>query len=95
VLLFGASAGAVAAWFLIFIIFFLNKRKIKEELQSSIYIKESNKDIVRKLLSIAIPITIGASIVSLMGFDWITYIVSNRLSTIGYSSEQILICLVS
>lgn len=86
---FGASIGGIAALILIFVIFLLNKKNIKKEIKSS----KNNKieypwEIVKKLLYIAIPITIGASIAPLMGLVD-SYLVSSRLSVIGYSSSQI------
>ena len=86
---FGASAGGVAALLLIFLMFFFSRKTIKEEIASS----KNNKtepvwDIVKNLLYIAIPITIGASIAPLMGI-MDSYIVSNRLTSIGYGSVQI------
>ena len=86
---FGASAGGVAALVLIYIMFFFSKKRLKEEIASS----NNNKiepvwHIVKSLLYIAIPITIGASIAPLMG-NMDTYIISNRLSSIGYNDIQI------
>jgi stage V sporulation protein B len=86
---FGASAGGVAALILIYLMFFFSKRSIKDEIKTSTHNKiEPVWDVVRNLLYIAIPITIGASIAPLMG-NMDTYIVANRLTAIGYTSEQI------
>ncbi len=86
---FGASAGGVAALILIYLMFLLSKKSIKQEIsKASGNRTEPVKDIVKSLLYIAIPITIGASIAPLMGI-MDSYIVSNRLSAIGYSSVQI------
>ncbi len=86
---FGASAGGLAALILIYILFFISKKKIKQEISLSSHNKtEPVWDIVKNLLYIAIPITIGASIAPLMGM-MDSYIVSNRLSAIGYTSIQI------
>ncbi|MFA9422027.1 MAG: polysaccharide biosynthesis C-terminal domain-containing protein [Sedimentibacter sp.] len=86
---FGASIGGLAALVLIYLIFFFSKKGIKEEISlSSHNKKEPVWDIVKNLLYIAIPITIGASIAPLMGM-MDSYIVSNRLATIGYTSIQI------
>lgn len=85
---FGASAGGLAALILIYIMFFFSKKTIKEEIKLS----KNNRtepvwDIIKKLLYIAIPITIGASIAPLMG-NMDSFIVSNRLASIGYTVEQ-------
>lgn len=86
---FGASAGGVAALILIWLIFLLSRKTVKAEIESSSYNKtEPVWDIVKGLLYIAIPITIGASIAPLMGI-MDSYIVSDRLSAIGYDNIQI------
>ncbi|MDW5299477.1 MAG: polysaccharide biosynthesis protein [Sedimentibacter sp.] len=86
---FGASAGGLAALILIYLLFFFSKKRIKEEISLSSHNKtEPVLDIVKSLLYIAIPITIGASISPLMGLAD-SYIVSNRLSAIGYTSIEI------
>ena len=86
---FGASAGGLAALILIYILFFFSRRNIKREIANSTGNKiEPVGHIVKNLLYIAIPITIGASIAPLMGI-MDSYIVSNRLTSIGYSSVEI------
>lgn len=86
---FGASAGGVAALILMYMMFFLNRKTMKREIANSTGNKsEPVQYIVKSLLYIAIPITIGASIAPLMGI-MDSYIVSNRLSAIGYDSIQI------
>jgi stage V sporulation protein B len=85
---FGASAGAIAALILIYTMFFLSKKNVKEE----IILSKNNKtepvqDVIRSLLYIALPITIGASIAPLMG-NMDSFIVSNRLAAIGYTVEE-------
>ncbi len=86
---FGASVGGVAALILIVIMFMLSKRGFKSEIEGSN--QNSTEDtwtIVKSLLYIAIPITIGASIAPLMGiFD--SYFASSRLAAIGYDKVQI------
>lgn len=85
---FGASVGGVAALILIYLMFLLSKKSIKEEIKLSSHNKtEPVWDIVKNLLYIAIPITIGASIAPLMGI-MDSYIVSSRLSAIGYTELQ-------
>lgn len=86
---FGASAGGVAALILIYLMFLFTKKSIKEEIKLSSHNRtEPVKNIVKSLLYIAIPITIGASIAPLMGI-MDSYIVSNRLAAIGYTNVQI------
>ncbi|MBP1926229.1 stage V sporulation protein B [Sedimentibacter acidaminivorans] len=86
---FGASVGGVASLLVISIIFFINKKNINNEIKLSNNNKiENTWDIVKSLLYIAIPITIGASIAPLMGLVD-SYLVSSRLSVIGYTDVQI------
>ena len=86
---FGASVGGIAALLIISIMFFANRKKIKEEIKLSSSNKTENTwDIVKSLLYIAVPITIGAAIAPLMGLVD-SYLVSSRLSAIGYSDVQI------
>jgi len=86
---FGASVGGIAALILISLMFLLSRKNIRQEIESSPNNKTENTwDIVKKLLSIAVPITIGASIAPLMGLVD-SYLVSSRLSAIGYTSVQI------
>ena len=86
---FGASVGGIAALILIAAIFMTDKKDIRREIETSTLNREENAwNIVKNLLYIAIPITIGASIAPLMGvFD--SYFVSSRLSFLGYTTEQI------
>ncbi len=86
---FGASVGGVSSLLVIFIIFLINKKNINNEIKLSNNNKTENTwDIVKSLLYIAIPITIGASIAPLMGLVD-SYLVSSRLSVIGYTDVQI------
>lgn len=85
---FGASAGGLAALILIYLMFFFSRKTIKEEIASSNYNKpEPVSYIVKNLLYIAVPITIGASIAPLMG-NMDSFIVANRLEAIGYTVDQ-------
>jgi len=86
---FGASVGGIAALVVILVIFIINKKHINNEIKISKNNKsEKTWDIVKSLLYIAIPITIGASIAPLMGLVD-SYLVSSRLSFIGYTNVQI------
>lgn len=85
---FGASAGAIAGTIVIIFVYARERKKISEEIkQSANYKVESTNTIVKRILSIAIPITIGASIVPIMStID--TTLIMNRLQAIGYSEVQ-------
>lgn len=85
---FGASAGGIAALLLIYVMFFFSKKKVREEILLSRNNRtEPVQDVIRSLLYIAVPITIGASIAPLMG-NLDSLIVSNRLAAIGYTVEE-------
>ncbi|MBP7278361.1 MAG: polysaccharide biosynthesis protein [Sedimentibacter sp.] len=85
---FGASAGGIAALILIYIMFIFSKKSIKEEISVS---KNNEAEpvqyVIKSLLYIAVPITIGASIAPLMG-NMDSFIVSNRLAALGYTVEE-------
>jgi len=85
---FGASAGGIAALILIYVMFFFSRKKVREEIHLSRNNRtEPVQDVIRSLLYIAVPITIGASIAPLMG-NLDSLIVSNRLAAIGYTVEE-------
>ncbi|KNF07809.1 polysaccharide biosynthesis protein [Gottschalkia purinilytica] len=85
---FGASAGAIVGTILILIIYFKERRIRAEEAQKSIKCEqESTSNIIRNILAIAIPITIGASIVPIISsID--TVIIMKRLQEIGYTAQE-------
>jgi len=85
---FGASAGGIAGFILMFFVYILNKKKIDEKVAfSKKNVEENWKRVFKRLLQIAIPITIGASIVPLMGLID-AKLVSMRLLAIGYSEIE-------
>lgn len=86
---FGASAGGIAGFLLIFAIYLYNKKNIDAKYASSKKnIEENWKKVLKRLFQIAIPITIGASIVPLMGLID-AKLVSMRLLAIGYSEIEV------
>lgn len=85
---FGASAGAIAGTIIIILVYIKEKRKISGELkQSANYKQESTSTIVKNILTIAIPITIGASIVPIMNMID-TMLIMRRLQAIGFTEAQ-------
>lgn len=85
---FGASAGATAGMIFIIIVYILNTKKRNEELKlSKEYKLESAKYIIKKILSIAVPITIGASMVPIIN-NLDTFIIMRRLASIGFSKLE-------
>lgn len=86
---FGASIGALVALIAIIIIFLSRKKVTDDEIRYSNNNSLENRNIVfKKLLRIAIPITVGASISPLLG-NIDTYFVGTRLADLGYSTKEI------
>jgi stage V sporulation protein B len=84
---FGGSIGAVAGAITMTIIYFSKRGEIGEELKNSPDSEEKVNTIVKDLLIIAIPITIGAAIVPIMNsID--TLLVFKRLERVGFSKEE-------
>lgn len=93
----GASIVGVTAGVAISLVYLIIKKaRFREEIYDEEFLRpdsfdmplRSSKEIMKKLIVIAIPITIGSSILSLMSvLDDI--IISNRLQSIFYSSEQV------
>lgn len=85
---FGASAGAIAGTIGITSIFLFKRKQVFEDINKGTDDSvESGKIILKKLLSIAIPITIGAAIVPVMdNID--VFIVMRRLKAIGYTELE-------
>ncbi|SHJ45731.1 stage V sporulation protein B [Dethiosulfatibacter aminovorans DSM 17477] len=85
---FGASAGGIAGFLLIFFIYFRNRKTIKGNIASAgSNSTDESKRVVKRLLTIAVPITLGASIVPLMGLID-AKLVSMRLLQIGYTVTE-------
>lgn len=84
---FGGSIGAIAGTLTVYIVFLSKKKQINEQIRTSISKKEYEVgEIVKDLLVIAIPITIGAAIAPIMdAID--ASLVIRRLQTIDYSKE--------
>lgn len=84
---FGGSIGAFIGTMVIYIVYMTKRKEINKEIESSrIDDGYSVANIVKDLLIIAIPITIGSAIAPIM--DTIdTRLVLNRLQYIGYSEE--------
>ncbi len=85
---FGASAGGIAGFLLILMIYYANRRKIKDRiLEGNNNRTEDSQVIIKRLLAIVVPITIGASIVPLMGLID-AKLVSMRLLAIGFTEVE-------
>ncbi|KXZ40599.1 stage V sporulation protein B [Alkalithermobacter thermoalcaliphilus JW-YL-7 = DSM 7308] len=85
---FGATAGAMLGSIFMAFMYLKNKSKIKNELKlESNFKEESSFKILNRLLSIAIPITIGSSIMPIMNMIDVS-IVMRRLQEAGFTYEQ-------
>lgn len=85
---FGGSVGAIVGAVTMIFIYISKRKEIGQEISTNLNEKEEpvNK-IVKDLLVIAIPITIGAAIVPIMNsID--TLLVFNRLKSVGFSKEE-------
>lgn len=85
---FGASAGGIAGFIFILFIYSRHRKTIYDRIDNAANnIEEESGRVLKKLLAIAIPITLGASIVPLMGLID-AKLVSMRLAQIGYSNIE-------
>lgn len=84
----GGSIGAFFGFLFLLIVFLFNYKSYKEEerLDESGFIYD-DKEVIRDILAIAVPITIGASINPLMDFID-TKLVFMRLTDIGYTMAE-------
>ena len=84
---FGGSIGAIAGAITMIIIYIFQRGKIREEIKDSPRNEETVSKIIKDLLIIAIPITIGAAIVPIMNsID--TLLVFKRLESVGFSKAE-------
>lgn len=87
---FGASAGAVGGTIIMALIYFKNRKKIMTQVESTKgFEEETSSKIIKSILYIAIPITIGASIVPIINAVDAT-LVSRILQQIGYTEKEAL-----
>ncbi len=84
---FGASAGSLAAMLLIILIYFLNRPVIQRKIERGENSYERTRVIVRRILLIAVPITLGAAIMPVMNaID--SVVVMRRLTATGWSMAE-------
>lgn len=81
---FGATIGLVAAVIILSVIYVRDKKKRTSLIEQSTKPEESAKSLLKELVEIAIPITIGTSIMPLM-FNIDAAIVMRRLQATGWS----------
>lgn len=85
---FGASAGSIAGMLFIILVYLFTSKSRKKELgESKDYPIESVKKIVKNILNIAIPITIGASLVPIIN-SLDSVMILRRLEAIGVAKAE-------
>lgn len=85
---FGGSVGAIAGAISMIFIYIFKRKGIREEIGSSLNLQEESVNkIIKDLLIIAIPITIGAAIVPIIN-SVDTLLVFKRLKSIGFGKEE-------
>lgn len=84
---FGASAGLVAAIIVVGFLYKKSASKRKELIRNSVKRNESTKSLVKELLEIAIPITIGSTIMPIMMMID-SVVVLTRLQATGWTYEM-------
>jgi len=86
---FGASIGSFGALLVVFLYFVTRRKLTQNEIDTSGNNRiDTTKNVIKSLLIIAIPITIGASMAPIMS-NIDTYFVSSRLASLNYSQELI------
>lgn len=84
----GTSVGPVAGVLVLALIYNLRRKKILSDLEEDLNTaKESGKDILKTLLWIAVPITIGVSILPIINLGDL-FVLMNRLSNSGFTLEE-------
>lgn len=84
----GVTAGSVAGLLVLLIFYWMRKRRILHRVrETKVEHRESTKSLVKEMLGLAIPITIGGLVVSLMLLIDAA-VVPRRLQVAGFSQEQ-------
>ncbi|NLY82377.1 MAG: polysaccharide biosynthesis protein [Clostridiales bacterium] len=84
---FGASVGAVGGLLTIVLIYFVSRKKIYRQIDSHEIEHERYRTILKQMFVIAVPITIGSTIMPIM-MNIDTAIIMNRLQDTGWSLEE-------
>ena len=84
---FGASAGMIAAMIVLIVIYLRFRRTRDENLRKSVIREESERERIRELVDIVIPITIGSSILPLMMIIDAA-VVMRRLQATGWTLQM-------
>ncbi|MFZ5945271.1 MAG: putative polysaccharide biosynthesis protein [Bacillota bacterium] len=84
----GAATGGLAGLLLLWLIYFaFNKRRKKQQIQLSIQNEETNTELVRQIVFLAVPISIGGLVLPLMQ-TMDTFLVPLRLQAAGFTSQE-------
>ncbi len=87
----GATIGAVVSILYLIIVYISGSRERKEEIKRSKHFREESVSrIIKKLLVVAVPITIGSAVMPLVNIID-NFIVINRLEVAGFSESQALV----
>lgn len=82
----GASIGAFFGLLMVVFVYIKKHAAIKEEFGDSLVAISAEKKLLKEILIIAVPVTLGASIMPIL--NWIdTLIVKRRLLSLGYDAE--------
>ncbi len=85
---FGTSIGPIAGTITLIVLYYMRRKKMAREFENdTLHTRESTARILTKLASIAIPITIGVSILPIMNIVDVS-IVMRRLQESGYTPDQ-------
>lgn len=84
---FGASAGSFAALIVVVLIYRLNRRPFRYKILVHDPLVESNRILIRKILTISVPIMLGALIMPFMNMAD-TAIIVKRLQATGFSDHE-------
>lgn len=85
---FGASAGAIGGLVVVWLIYMANRKHINRRIRkSTVKTEEKSGEVMKRILIIAVPITLGACIMPLMNLIDAS-IVSNRLQAVGFSYAE-------
>lgn len=83
----GAAFGTIAGTLILMVIYFNRRKGIRKEIRESVSAdNESSRRILYKILSISIPITIGAAVLPIMNLIDVS-IVMRRLQDTGFTPE--------
>lgn len=84
---FGASVGAFVGTMFMLIYYWSYKKELPEPIPNPDFELESNRAVIKKLLKIAIPVTIGASVLPVMNIIDLGLVI-NRLISIGFPVDE-------